>query len=81
MKVRIRLFAQARDLAGCEAVDLELPLRSTVGDLRTELARLKPGLRPLLPHLMVAMDSEYATDETPLTAGAEFACFPPVSGG
>ena len=31
--------------------------------------------------LLLAIDGEYATDDTPLTNGCELAAFPPVSGG
>ena len=38
MKVRVRLFAAARQAAGCETVELELPRGGTVGQLRRRLA-------------------------------------------
>lgn len=77
----VKLFARARDLAGSDAVRLSLPPGATVADLRAELARQLPPLARLVPHLLVAMGTEYADDETPLNAQQEIACFPPVSGG
>lgn len=81
MTINVRLFARARDLAGQPAVEIDLPAGSTVAQLREALAARIPALRPILPQLLVAQDNEYATDETPLSSGAELACFPPVSGG
>lgn len=81
MKVQVRLFARARDLAGTEQLQVDIPQPSTVADLRRTLAEQLPGLRPLVPHLLVAVGTDYASDATPLGPELEIACFPPVSGG
>jgi molybdopterin synthase catalytic subunit/molybdopterin synthase sulfur carrier subunit len=81
MKVRIRLFAISAQLAGADMIELELDENARVGDLRRALAHVAPGLRPLVPQFMFAVNSQYATDETPLPPSAEIACIPPVSGG
>ena len=38
MTVTVRLFARARDLAGADAVSVELPAGATAADLRRRLA-------------------------------------------
>jgi molybdopterin converting factor small subunit len=81
MKVRVQLFAKARDLAGAEFVELELPEGARVGALRSELGRACPALAPLLPTLWIAVNLDYAGDDAIIPAPAEIACFPPVSGG
>ena len=81
MKVSVKLFAAARELAGADSVAVTLAEGATLGDLRRELQALYPALAPLLPHVMFALDSEYAGDETPLREQTEIACIPPVSGG
>ena len=81
MKVQVRLFARARDLAGNERIDVELPDRASVADLRKALAAQCPSLRSLVPSLLVAIGNEYADDAALLDGSAEIACFPPVSGG
>lgn len=81
MKVDVKLFAAARDLAGRETVALDLPETARVADLRMALAERYPNLRPLAPRLLVALGTRYADDATPLDPTAEIACFPPVSGG
>jgi molybdopterin converting factor subunit 1 len=81
MKVEVKLFARARDLAGAPQVTLELPEPGSVRDLRNALATDFPQLSPLVPNLLIAVNSEYVSDIDSLTDGAEIACFPPVSGG
>ena len=81
MKVTVRMFAVARQLAGADEVTCELPPNATVGQLRAALAKSVPHLAPLLPRMMIAVDSEYATNQTNVTTQSEVACIPPVSGG
>ena len=81
MKVRVQLFAIAKDLAGRSAVDLELPEPATVADLRQALAEAVADLRPIARHLSFAVNADYALDVTKIPFGAEVACIPPVSGG
>ncbi len=81
MKVRVRLFAAARQAAGSDAVEVDLPPGATVADLRGRLAEQLPQLSALLSHVLFAVGMQYAGDSTPLPAGAEVACIPPVSGG
>jgi molybdopterin converting factor subunit 1 len=81
VKISIRLFAVARQLAGADMVQVELPERSTVAELRRALAAAVPPLAAVLPQMLVAVGSDYARDEMPLAAGDEVACIPPVSGG
>jgi len=70
-----------RERAGADAVELELPEGATVGDA-LEALRAHPGLEGLerMP-LRVAVNREYAADETPIEPGDELAAIPPVSGG
>ena len=81
MKIDVRLFAVARELAGADSISVELPTDSTVVMLRIAIGRDFPQLSPLLPQVLFAVGSEYANDDTILTADAEVACIPPVSGG
>jgi molybdopterin converting factor subunit 1 len=81
MKVRIQLFAAARDIAGCSSVELELSKGASVADLRAQLAASYPALSPLLARSLVAIDSEYVSDATHVSPQQEIAIIPPVSGG
>ena len=79
--MHVLLFARARELAGADAVEVELPSAATVGDLRKKLSESHPHLANLLVRCAVAVNNEYAGDEAPLPANAEVALVPPVSGG
>lgn len=82
IKVTVKLFAGARELAGGQAtVDAELTDDATIADLRTWLSNEFPALAPLLASAAFAIDADYAADSTRLTLDAEVACIPPVSGG
>ena len=81
MKVRVLLFAVAKERVGSGEVSLELPAEACVRDVRDELARRYPSLANLLPHVRWAVNAEYASEEIPLTDQAEIALIPPVSGG
>lgn len=81
MKVRVRLFAVARELSSCDSLELELPAGSTIDDLRTALAKHVPALQEVLPGVLFAIGTSYASNKTPLQPDAEVACIPPVSGG
>jgi molybdopterin converting factor subunit 1 len=81
LQVRLRLFAIAKDRVGRPLLTISLPERATVGDLKRALATEFPALNDLIPSLMIAVESEYATDDRILQPGAEIAAIPPVSGG
>lgn len=81
MNVRVQLFAAARQLAGRDVVELTLPDLATVGQLREAMEAEFPALAAILPHVMFAVDTEYADDSLAIRPGASVACIPPVSGG
>jgi molybdopterin synthase sulfur carrier subunit len=81
MNLTVKLFAGARELAGQEAVEVDLPAGATIGDLRRQMGEQFPSLAPLLPHAIFAVDAEYVSDDAPAPENAEIACIPPVSGG
>jgi molybdopterin synthase catalytic subunit len=81
MKVVVRCFARARELAGADAVTVDLDADATVGELRRRLAAAYPSLARLLERSALALDDEFAGDGVVLRAGAEVALLPPVSGG
>jgi molybdopterin converting factor small subunit len=68
-------------LAGQEVVEVCVAPPATIAELRHEIATQYPGLSGLLPHVMFAVDAEYAGDEAAITAENEIALIPPVSGG
>lgn len=81
MKIAVKFFARARDLAGAETLTVDIPEGGTVALLRRALSAVCPALAPLTPHLLVAVNAQYAGDAATIRPGDEVACFPPVSGG
>jgi len=81
MRLTIKLFAAAKDLAGAEQLEIELPALATVAELRSELVAAHPQLEQVLARSMIAVDQQYAADSTALSETAEIAVIPPVSGG
>lgn len=81
MKVTVKLFARARDLAGAETIAVELQDGATIGDLRTQLREQYPDLAGLVPSLLFACGTDYVDDSVTIAADTDLVCFPPVSGG
>lgn len=81
MKTVLKLFARARDLAGAADVELDLPDAATVADLRLALGERFPALQSILPSLLVAVGTDYASTTTRVGGRTDLAVFPPVSGG
>jgi len=81
MKLAVKLFAGAREAAGCDVLEVEVAPSANVEALRSSMLAACPALAPLLPHAVFAINANYATDETLIPADAELACIPPVSGG
>lgn len=81
MIITVHLYAAVRDLAGRESVAVELPIGSTVGDLRTSLAKMLPTLSRLFVRSAIAVNHDYADDEKSIFEADEVAVIPPVSGG
>ncbi len=79
--LRVKLFAKARDVAGCPMLEIPWKDGQTVSDLKQLLVAQHPGLGPLIPQLLVAINNDYADDGVVIQATDEVACFPPVSGG
>jgi molybdopterin converting factor subunit 1 len=81
MKVRVKLFAVAKELVGRDVLEIEVPAGATVADVRDALGHAHPALSRVLPHAMWAIDASYAIETTPLSETSDVALIPPVSGG
>ena len=81
MKLAVRLFARARELAGTDLVQLDVAGSINVAELRRVLSARCPALSAIAPSLLVAVGAQYADDSMLVEPADEVACFPPVSGG
>ena len=76
MRVRVRLFAGLRELAGVGERELDLPAGSRLAEVWAPL-----GLGDEPEGLLYAVNKDYATGDRLLADGDEVALIPPVSGG
>ena len=80
MALTVLYFAAARERAGTAQETVEWP-GGPVRQLLETLAERHPDLRPLLPHLRVAVNQEFTSLDAPVPDRAEVALVPPVAGG
>jgi MoaE-MoaD fusion protein len=81
LRIRVRLFAIQRELAGTREIPLELPEGATAEDAWSAVVARHPVLAPGRPSVRFARNGDYANAGTRLEDGDEIAFIPPVSGG
>jgi len=81
VRVRVRLFAIQRELAGTRFVELDVADGATVADGWEALVARFPVLAPGHDSVRFARNSDYADPADALSDGDELAVIPPVSGG
>ena len=81
MKVRVKLFAAAKELAGRDELEIEVPASATIADARHAVVAAIPALERIVPNSLWAVGTEYVPNNTPLTEQSDIALIPPVSGG
>lgn len=80
MKCRIKAFGISREIIGSKLLEIEVPEGYPVSDLKKDLFKKYPTLVKLRS-LYVAVNNEYAEEQSVLREGDEIALIPPVSGG
>jgi MoaE-MoaD fusion protein len=81
MRIRVKLFASARERAGNAEALLELQDGADVAAAAEALVRQVPALGGCLERVAYAVNRKYAAAATRLKDGDELAVIPPVSGG
>ena len=81
MQVKVRLFAAFREVVGRNALTVDAPQGSTVGQVVERLRADYPSLGPAAAGAMLALNQEYVDPSTAVSDGDELALIPPVSGG
>ncbi len=81
MRVKVRFFAQLRELAGMRETVLELPEGATVSQGLLKLREAFPKLHLEGGRVAVAVNRSYVQGEHVLSEDDELALIPPVSGG
>jgi molybdopterin converting factor small subunit len=81
MKVRVRLFAVAREITGNNEIGVDVCEGATVADVRDAVIAAAPELGQIMQHARWAVDTQFAADGQVVVTTSEIALIPPVSGG
>ena len=81
MRVRVKLFAAARELAGASEVAVDVQEGATIADVERALLNEFPALAKIVPHARWAVDAAFVAVDSNVTEQTEVALIPPVSGG
>jgi len=81
INVKVLFFGAAREAAGAEEVIITTALPARVNSVKEEVFSRYERVSPFAKSLMIAVNREYATDETVINNNDEIAFLPPVSGG
>ncbi len=83
-RIRVELFAGARESMNLESIDIELQLPATVHQLKEAIAIQFETLRPFVEFGRIAIHHEFVEDSNvidSILAQTVIALIPPVSGG
>ena len=81
IKIRVKFYAQLRELIGVHELDLELSQGATVRELLEKVYAQKPALRAHDKSILVGAGMEFVDRDYKLNRGQEIAIMPPVQGG
>jgi molybdopterin synthase sulfur carrier subunit len=81
MKIRVRLFSVAKELAGFAEREIEMPDSSQARDVLRMLDGVDHRFADWSKAFRLAVNQEYVSENHPLKKGDEVAVIPPVSGG
>lgn len=82
MQISVRLFAGLAEAMGASALTFDAPESPlTARRLKELLSDAYPDAASQISVSMIAVDKEYAAEDTTISEGDEVALIPPVSGG
>ena len=79
MRITVKLFATYREIIGTSVLELDIPQGSNTRSLLTILKQKNKKLST--DYAIVAVNSEYVSENAVIKEGDEVAIIPPVSGG
>jgi molybdopterin converting factor subunit 1 len=80
-KIKVRLFANLRELVGEREITITLPGGVTVDHLNNEILKRYPQLESFSNKFVTSVNCKVTTGDTIITSSDEIALLPPVSGG
>lgn len=80
-KIKVRLFANLRELVGEREITITVPGGVTVSYLNNEILNKYPQLKSFSNKFVTSVNCKVTTGDTVITSSDEIALLPPVSGG
>lgn len=80
MTIQLLFFGITQDLVGNHTVDLNIDNTISVAELKSELFKQFPNLNKF-PNFAIAVNEQYANEDTLVNDKDVVAVIPPVSGG
>jgi MoaE-MoaD fusion protein len=80
-KIKVRLFANLRELVGEREITISLPGGVTVDHLNNEILKRYPQLKSFSNKFVTSVNCKVTRGDTIITSSDEIALLPPVSGG
>ncbi len=81
MSIRVLFFASLSDIAGMRETSVDPSGFTDVLSVFDKFAKDFPSLEKYRSSVLFALNSEFASSDSPVQDGDEVAFFPPVSGG
>jgi molybdopterin converting factor subunit 1 len=81
MRIKLKLFAQLKDVLKTDEIEIDLRENATVGELKEVIKKQIPELGEFMASVSFAVDDEYVGAGKTLNQGATVAVIPPISGG
>jgi molybdopterin converting factor subunit 1 len=81
LRVTVLFFGRVRELTGIAEEAAEMSEGATLADVFERYAARFPQLAGFRSSLVASRNQEFASWDTPLSAGDDIAFLPPVSGG
>ncbi|MCM2681205.1 MoaD/ThiS family protein [Echinimonas agarilytica] len=81
--MKVLLFASLRESVGESAVEIDVVLPITAGDLKLQAGQQNSAIQKAVEDvtLLIAINQQVAGDDDMIQDGDEVAMFPPVTGG
>ena len=80
-KIKVRLFANLRELVGEREITITVPSGITVSYLNNEILKKYPQLKSFSNKFVTSVNCKVISGDTIINSSDEIALLPPVSGG
>jgi molybdopterin converting factor subunit 1 len=80
-KIKVRLFANLRELVGEREITITVPSGVTVIYLNNEILKNYPQLKSFSNKFVISVNCKVTSGDTIINSSDEIALLPPVSGG